>query len=171
MLKPTVTTPEQILALCREANHSTNCIGLVTWMHTFSPAKMWIGGLSVLEKPFMQLHTQLNREIPWDTMDMDFMNLTQCARRPRVRLHRRPHAQAVQRRRWPLADKGVQNKIDQWIRVAVGVREPQPEGRALWRQYARSGRDRRRQGRRADQVRLLVSTATRWAISKRACSP
>ena len=64
VLKPTVTTPDQILALCREANHSTNCIGLVTWMHTFSPAKMWIGGLSVLEKPFMQLHTQLNREIP-----------------------------------------------------------------------------------------------------------
>jgi L-arabinose isomerase len=124
VLKPTVTTPDQILALCREANHSTNCIGLVTWMHTFSPAKMWIGGLSVLEKPFMQLHTQLNREIPWDTMDMDFMNLTQCAHGGRefgfigARM-RKQYSVVVGH--WQ--DKGVQNKIDQWIRVAVGVHE------------------------------------------------
>ena len=124
VLKPTVTTPEQILALCREANHSTNCIGLVTWMHTFSPAKMWIGGLSVLEKPFMQLHTQLNREIPWDTMDMDFMNLTQCAHGGRefgfigARM-RKQYSVVVGH--WQ--DKGAQNKMDQWIRVAVGVHE------------------------------------------------
>ena len=124
VLKPTVTTPDQILALCREANHSTNCIGLVTWMHTFSPAKMWIGGLSVLEKPFMQLHTQLNREIPWDTMDMDFMNLTQCAHGGRefgfigARM-RKQYSVVVGH--WQ--DKGGQNKMDQWIRVAVGVHE------------------------------------------------
>ena len=79
VLKPTVKTPDEILALCRAANHAENCVGLILWMHTFSPAKMWIGGLSVLEKPYLQLHTQLNARIPWATLDMDFMNLHQTA--------------------------------------------------------------------------------------------
>ena len=63
----------------REANSTKNCIGLITWMHTFSPAKMWIAGLSLLRKPFLHLHTQYNREIPWSEIDMDFMNLNQSA--------------------------------------------------------------------------------------------
>lgn len=79
VLKPTVKTPDEILAVCREANHAPACIGLVMWMHTFSPAKMWIAGLAVLDKPFMQFHTQFNSAIPWDSMDMDFMNLNQTA--------------------------------------------------------------------------------------------
>ncbi len=77
--KPVLTTPEAIHELCLEANAAKTCIGLITWMHTFSPAKMWIAGLSVLKKPFVHLHTQYNREIPWGEIDMDFMNLNQSA--------------------------------------------------------------------------------------------
>ncbi len=77
--KPVVTTPDEILRVCQEANSGQQCIGLVFWMHTFSPAKMWIAGLTHLRKPFLQLHTQFNRELPYSTIDMDFMNLNQAA--------------------------------------------------------------------------------------------
>ncbi len=79
IFKPVLTTPDSIFELCSDANNDSKCIGLITWMHTFSPAKMWIRGLSVLNKPFLHFHTQLNRDIPWDTIDMDFMNLNQSA--------------------------------------------------------------------------------------------
>jgi len=77
--KPVLTTPETILDLCQEANRQPNCVGLICWMHTFSPSKMWIAGLKALNKPFVHLHTQYNCEIPWSTIDMDFMNLNQSA--------------------------------------------------------------------------------------------
>ena len=77
--KPTVKTAEEIYAVCMEANAATDCIGVIAWMHTFSPAKMWIGGLKVLSKPMLHFHTQFNRDIPWATIDMDFMNLNQSA--------------------------------------------------------------------------------------------
>jgi L-arabinose isomerase len=79
VFKPVLTTPEAIHTLCLEANSAPGCIGLITWMHTFSPAKMWIAGLSALKKPFVHLHTQFNAEIPWSDIDMDFMNLNQSA--------------------------------------------------------------------------------------------
>lgn len=79
VLKPLVASPDHILALCRDANYQPRCLGLITWLHTFSPAKMWIGGLSILHKPLLQFHTQFNDEVPWQTMDMDFMNLNQTA--------------------------------------------------------------------------------------------
>lgn len=79
VFKPVLTTPEAIYNLCLEANSASSCIGLVAWMHTFSPAKMWIAGLNVLRKPLLDFHTQFNRDIPWDTIDMDFMNLNQTA--------------------------------------------------------------------------------------------
>ena len=79
VFKPVLTSSESIHELCSEANNSRQCIGLITWMHTFSPAKMWIGGLGILNKPFIHLHTQLNRDIPWDSIDMNFMNLNQSA--------------------------------------------------------------------------------------------
>jgi L-arabinose isomerase len=79
VFKPVLTTPDSIFELCSEANISAGCIGIITWMHTFSPARMWIRGLSILNKPFLHLHTQLNRDIPWETIDMDFMNLNQSA--------------------------------------------------------------------------------------------
>ena len=77
--KPVLTTAESIFRLSLEANAAKNCIGLVMWMHTFSPAKMWIAGLKALRKPFLHLHTQYNQELPWSTIDMDFMNLNQSA--------------------------------------------------------------------------------------------
>ncbi|MFN8488488.1 MAG: L-arabinose isomerase [Caldilineaceae bacterium] len=79
VFKPVVKTPEEITQLCQEANTAKNCVGLVTWMHTFSPAKMWIAGLRALQKPLAHLHTQFNQDIPWADIDMDFMNLNQSA--------------------------------------------------------------------------------------------
>jgi L-arabinose isomerase len=79
VFKPVLTTPDTIFELCSSANSTKECVGLITWMHTFSPAKMWIRGLSILNKPFLHLHTQLNRDIPWDSIDMNFMNLNQSA--------------------------------------------------------------------------------------------
>jgi len=79
VFKPVLTTPDEIAALCTEANSVPRCIGLIAWMHTFSPAKMWIAGLQTLCKPLADLHTQFNRDLPWSTIDMDFMNLNQTA--------------------------------------------------------------------------------------------
>ncbi len=79
IFKPVVTTPEEIYDVCREASTAKDCIGVIAWMHTFSPAKMWIAGLKILSKPLCHLHTQYNRDIPWDSIDMDFMNLNQSA--------------------------------------------------------------------------------------------
>ncbi len=79
VFKPVLTTPDSILQICMEANNAAQCAGLIAWMHTFSPAKMWIGGLNILNKPLLHLHTQLNRDIPWESIDMDFMNLNQSA--------------------------------------------------------------------------------------------
>jgi L-arabinose isomerase len=79
VFKPVLTTPDAIHQLCMEANRTPDCIGLITWMHTFSPARMWIAGLNALQKPFVHLHTQFNRDIPWSEIDMDFMNLNQSA--------------------------------------------------------------------------------------------
>ncbi len=117
--KPVLTTPETIRELCLEANSAGNCIGLITWMHTFSPAKMWIAGLSLLRKPFLHLHTQYNREIPWSEIDMNFMNLNQSAHGDRefgfigsrMRLNRK-----VVVGHWQ--DEDVQYSIGVWARAA-----------------------------------------------------
>ena len=79
VFKPIVKTSEEIYAAIAAANQTPACIGIITWMHTFSPGKMWIRGLNILQKPLLHLHTQYNRDIPWDTIDMDFMNLNQSA--------------------------------------------------------------------------------------------
>jgi L-arabinose isomerase len=116
---PVLTTPESIRELCLNANTSKSCVGLITWMHTFSPAKMWIAGLSLLKKPFLHLHTQYNREIPWAEIDMDFMNLNQAAHGDRefgfmcsrMRLNRK-----VVVGHW--RDEEVQRDIGVWVRAA-----------------------------------------------------
>ncbi|UOQ50945.1 L-arabinose isomerase [Hymenobacter cellulosivorans] len=77
--KPVLTGPDEIYKLVQEANTTANCVGLIAWMHTFSPAKMWINGLKILQKPLAHLHTQFNRDIPWSDIDMDFMNTNQSA--------------------------------------------------------------------------------------------
>jgi len=79
VFKPILTNPQDIYKLCLEANAHEQCVGLIAWMHTFSPAKMWIKGLTVLQKPLLHLHTQFNRDIPWSDINMDFMNLNQSA--------------------------------------------------------------------------------------------
>ncbi len=126
VLKPVAKSPDEILALCRDANYQDSCIGLLVWLHTFSPAKMWIAGLSVLTKPLMQFHTQFNAEIPWDTMDMDFMNLNQTAHGGRefgfigARM-RQSHQVAVGH--WK--DKNAHQRIAKWMRVAAAIAESQ----------------------------------------------
>src|SRR5437764_13411443 len=79
VFKPVLTTPESVYQLCLEANSSANCVGLIMWMHTFSPAKMWIPGLKALRKPFVHLHMQFNRELPWATFDKVFIHLITSA--------------------------------------------------------------------------------------------
>lgn len=79
IFKPVVKTPDEIYNLVQEVNATSRCIGIIAWMHTFSPAKMWIRGLQILQKPLLHLHTQYNRDIPWADIDMDFMNLNQSA--------------------------------------------------------------------------------------------
>jgi L-arabinose isomerase len=119
--KPTVKTAEEIYAVCMEANAAKDCIGIVAWMHTFSPAKMWIGGLKVLSKPLLHFHTQFNRDIPWATIDMDFMNLNQSAHgdrefgfiMSRMRLNRK-----VVVGHWQ--DPESLEKINIWTRAAAG---------------------------------------------------
>ena len=118
--KPVLTTPDAIFNLCIEANTAPNCIGIVTWMHTFSPAKMWIAGLKVLTKPLAHLHTQFNREIPWAEIDMDFMNLNQSAHGDRefgfigARLRK---ARKVIVGFWQ--DEEVVDRLATWIRAAL----------------------------------------------------
>ena len=85
--KEVVTTPEAIRQIMLDANSSHECVGIITWMHTFSPAKMWIAGLDVLQKPLLHLHTQANQALPWATIDMDFMNLNQAAHGDREYAH------------------------------------------------------------------------------------
>ncbi len=116
--KPIVTRPEEIRALCLEANATPNCTGLVLWMHTFSPSKMWIGGLSLLRKPVLHLHTQLNRDLPWSEIDMDFMNLNQAAHGDRE--HGFIHARLRLRRKVAVghwSDLETQDRIAAWMRA------------------------------------------------------
>ncbi len=114
-------TPEEIRSTCLEANNAESCIGLIIWCHTFSPAKMWIGGLGILTKPFVHLHTQFHRDLPWSTIDMDYMNLHQAAHGDRefgfmctrMRLERK-----VVVGHWK--DPEVHARIGAWTRAAKG---------------------------------------------------
>jgi L-arabinose isomerase len=121
VFKPVQTTAEEIASLAREANNSSKCIGIIAWMHTFSPAKMWIGGLTHLRKPLLHLHTQYNRDLPWGEIDMDFMNLNQAAHGDRefgfigarLRLSRK-----VVVGHW--SEDTTQARIATWIRATAG---------------------------------------------------
>ncbi len=124
--KDVVKSPEQILNVCLEANSNKNCIGIIAWMHTFSPAKMWIGGLRILKKPLCHLHTQYNAEIPWATIDMDFMNLNQSAHGDRefgFMMSRMRKKRKVVVGHWE--DDKVLKKLGIWTRVALGWDELQ----------------------------------------------
>jgi L-arabinose isomerase len=118
--KPVLTTPDAIADLCGEADRAPSCAGVVTWMHTFSPAKMWIRGLKGLRKPVLHLHTQFNRDIPWGEIDMDFMNLNQSAHgdrehgflMSRLRLNRKVVVGYYE-------DPEVQEQVGAWSRAAA----------------------------------------------------
>lgn len=126
VFKPVVKTPDEILDICIQANSDKNCIGLITWMHTFSPAKMWIAGLKALRKPYMHLHTQFNRNLPWDEIDMDYMNLHQSAHGGReygfINARMRKNRKVVVGH-WQ--DDKVQNDVAKWCRTAIGWNESQ----------------------------------------------
>ena len=121
VFKPTVKSTEEVTATLAEANAAKNCIGIITWMHTFSPAKMWITGLRILQKPLLHLHTQYNRDIPWSDIDMDFMNLNQSAHGDRefgFMVSRMRKARKVVVGHWQ--DSQVIAQIEGWTRVAAG---------------------------------------------------
>ncbi|MBI5471020.1 MAG: L-arabinose isomerase [Ignavibacteriae bacterium] len=120
VFKPVLTTPDAIFTVCLEANNTHSCVGVVAWMHTFSPAKMWIGGLKALNKPLLDLHTQFGRDIPWGEIDMDFMNLNQTAHGGRefgfiTARMKKPRKVVVGF--WQ--DVKVQQKIGLWARAAA----------------------------------------------------
>ena len=122
--KPTVKTPDEITDVCQAASASKNCIGIITWMHTFSPAKMWIKGLSILNKPLCHLHTQFNAEVPWESIDMDFMNLNQSAHGDREFGHMMTRMRKNRKiivGHWEV--ESIQQKIGNWTRVALGWNE------------------------------------------------
>jgi L-arabinose isomerase len=124
--KPVMTSGDSIHQLCLDANRSKSCIGLMTWMHTFSPARMWIAGLRSLDKPLLHLHTQFNEELPWSTIDMDFMNLNQSAHGDRefgfigarMRLKRKVIVGFWQ-------DTAVHAELGAWIRAACAWHDAQ----------------------------------------------
>jgi len=119
--KPTVKSTEEIYATIQEANAAENCIGIIAWMHTFSPAKMWIRGLSILQKPLLHLHTQYNRDIPWSSIDMDFMNLNQSAHGDRefgFIVSRMRKNRKVVVGHWQ--DPEVLDQLSTWTRAAAG---------------------------------------------------
>ncbi|MBA0884959.1 L-arabinose isomerase [Flavobacterium undicola] len=124
--KSVAKSPSEITDICMEANSNKNCVGIIAWMHTFSPAKMWINGLSILKKPLCHLHTQYNAEIPWASIDMDFMNLNQSAHGDRefgYIMSRMRKKRKVVVGHWE--DKRVQTKLGNWSRVALGWDEMQ----------------------------------------------
>lgn len=119
VFKELLTTPDEIAKLCVEANSDESCAGLILWMHTFSPSKMWIRGLNALAKPFVHFHTQFNRDLPWGTIDMDFMNLNQSAHGDREAgfIHTRMRlARKVVVGHW--SDPETLDRIGAWMRAA-----------------------------------------------------
>jgi len=122
--KPTVTTADEVYAICRDANADDRCIGLIMWMHTFSPAKMWIEGLTELKKPFVHLHTQFGADIPWSEIDMDFMNLNQSAHGGREFGYictRLGIKRSVVVGHWQ--DPEVREELGVWVGAALGLNE------------------------------------------------
>lgn len=119
--KPVLLTPDAIRKACLDASSADNCLGVITWMHTFSPAKMWIAGLTALQKPLLHFHTQANSQLPWESLDMDFMNLNQSAHGDREYGH------IVTRINIPrkvvvghASDSDAVGRISDWAHAAIG---------------------------------------------------
>ena len=124
--KPVLTSAAAIRDLVAQANADQRCIGLIMWMHTFSPARMWIAGLNMLRKPYVHLHTQFSRDIPWSEIDMDYMNLNQSAHGDRefgfinTRMRK---ARKVIVGHWQ--DKEVLERLNVWLRAAAAWHDGQ----------------------------------------------
>ncbi len=141
VFKAVMTSGDDVRAICLEANQASECAGLILWMHTFSPSRMWIGGLSLLRKPFAHLHTQFNRDLPWGEIDMDFMNLNQAAHGDREAgfLHARMRlARKIVVGHWE--DPEVRERLGAWMRVARAWQDLQGA------RFARLGDNMRRVG-------------------------
>ena len=124
--KGTANSSKEVTAVMKAANNDEKCVGVITWMHTFSPAKMWIHGLQALNKPLCHFHTQFNKEIPWDTMNMDFMNLNQSAHGDREFGHitaRLRKARKIVVGHWQ--DAATQDKLAVWMRVSAAWADAQ----------------------------------------------
>lgn len=122
--KELLTTSSEIYQLMQKANNDDSCAGVITWMHTFSPAKMWIAGLKALQKPLLHLHTQFNRDIPWSGIDMDFMNLNQAAHGDREYGFigtRMEIGRKVIVGHWQ--NESVKKDISDWMNIAAAVTE------------------------------------------------
>ena len=158
--KPVLVDAAHIRRACLDANSADQCIGVMAWMHTFSPAKAWVAGLDVLAKPLLHLHTQANLSLPWAEIDMDFMNLNQAAHgdrefgyiQTRLACGRKTVAGHCQR-------PGVRARVGAWARAATaGMPAQGPAPGPLRRQHARRRRDRGRQGRGPVAPRRVVNT-------------
>jgi len=157
--KPTAKTPEEISALCESALADHRCAGVITWMHTFSPAKMWIRGLSILKKPLLQFHTQFNRDIPWGSIDMDFMNLNQSAHGDREYGHitaRLGLKRSIVAGHWQ--DKDTQRRLGAWARAAGAV----TEGRSA--RFVRFG-DNMREVSVTDGDKVAAQIKLGWSVN------
>lgn len=124
--KPVMTNADAIKRLCMAANESDNCAGMIMWMHTFSPARIWLAGLQTLKKPYVHLHTQYNRDIPWSEIDMDFMNLNQSAHGGRefgFMASRLRQNRKVIVGHWQ--DEEVIKKLSVWMRTACAWQDMQ----------------------------------------------
>ena len=154
-----LTTSEAIVNFCEKASNSPHCAGVIGWMHTFSPAKMWIHGLSALQRPFLHLHTQFGRDIPWNTIDMDFMNLNQSAHGDREFGHiaeRLGVKRSVVAGFWK--DSQVQTRMGTWARAAGAV----TEGRRA--KFARFG-DNMREVAVTDGDKVSAQMKFGWSVN------
>ncbi len=157
--KPVLTGSDEIRRTCLEANAAPNCIGVIAWMHTFSPAKAWIAGLEALQQPLLHLHTQANRSLPWGTIDMDFMNLNQSAHGDRefgyitTRLGIRRKVVAGH-----VSDPATRARIGAWLHAAAGWHASrEPARRQVRGQHARCRGDRWGPGRGTAHLWLVDS--------------
>jgi len=122
--RPVLKSADSIVAACREANASDGCVGVIAWMHTFSPARLWIAGLQALQVPLLHLHTQFNRDLPWGEIDMDYMNLHQAAHGDREFGFIETRLKVARKTvvgHWQ--DPEVQSRIGTWTRAACAWRE------------------------------------------------
>jgi len=163
--RPVVRSSAEVRAVIEKANTTDKCVGLIAWMHTFSPAKMWVAGLTRLNKPLLHLHTQFNRDIPWSTIDMDFMNLNQSAHGGREFGHvcaRLGVKRKVVTGHWQSA--AVQRRVGVWCRAAVGVDE------LARTKVARIGDNMRQvavtEGDKVEAERILGVSVNTWGVGE-----